>query len=536
MSDQPVEKFLVSGNATKAGLPETEELARINAIIGQVSRDSRFSAAQERKAVQLQERIRKLKLKVDGATSVARRKAQRLVDGKVGAWMAEKDKLYSSKEKVCFVCVDMDAFYAACEALRDPSLASVPMAVGNTAMLSTANYEARKFGVSAGMPGYLALRLCPQLKLVDSDFDLYREKSAAVSRILATYDAGMHMFSLDEAFLRLHGGDGGDTEAHFARIVQDLRQEVFERTGLTCSAGLALNARLAKMASNINKPNGQFMISLTDSQSADDFLSKQPVRKVPGIGKVMASTLEGVFNVYSCADLWSVRHLLPLVFKEKTLDFLLQCSFGHVLPGSSYLDVDDDECSGVQKSIGCERTFKSAPISGAFVANLITKLLDNVFDDAASSAIKGFRSVGIKAKSADFHVSTRERALSRTFSLSPDDKRALAGEIAELVREFAAEKGAAYQVRLIGVRLSKFVVESSSRGDSTLLDHWISKPSAAIRRVHCPICDKVIADSENEQMSINMHIDHCLSAQEKASRSAQRKKTALDLFVERRDG
>lgn len=539
MSERPGKDFLVSGNATKAGLPEKERLAHINAVISEASKDSRFNLAQERKAAQLDDRIRELGRKVDTADSAAIKKAQRMVKDKFEVWMAEKQALYQSQEKVCFVCVDMDAFFAACETLRDPSLASVPMAVGNWSMLSTANYEARKYGVSAGMPGYLALKLCPQLKLVPIDFDLYRAKSAQVTQVLSKYDPSMLMFSLDEAFLKLHSNnndaDGVDHETYFGDVVQKMRREVFEATGLTCSAGLALSARLAKMASNVNKPNGQFLISLTDSALADEFWFRQPVRKVPGIGKVRTTMLEGVFNVHNCADLWNVRNSLPLAFKEKTLDFLLQCSIGHEPHGCSYFDVDDAEGAGQQKSISCERTFKSVLISDAYILKLIPTLVENVYEDAIVSGIKGFRGIGIKVKSADFQISTRERSLSQVCTLSEEDRHTVAKEIDELVREFAEEKGKSYEVRLFGVRLSRLMANiepgSITGGSSATLDSWISKSPASAQKVHCPICDKVIAESENEQLSINFHIDQCLSAPKPIPRSLPRKRTALDLFL-----
>lgn len=311
---------LASGNSTKAGLPQSFE--EINEIIKDASKESKYTAAQEKKAAQLQQRIVTLKNDLQAAMNQVKpvSRARRQVDELVANFEALQAAQFATHETECAVCVDMDAFFASVESLDAPELRTVPMAVGSTAMLSTANYEARKFGVSAAMPGYIAMKLCPQLRIVEPNFDKYRHYSAKVSAILAEYDSNLTMFSLDEAFLHLRRDKDGPS---FAEIVNEMRTRVREATGLTCSAGIASNLLLAKMASNINKPDGQFEIPRDNVEAMRKFLHAQPVKRIPGVGKVMATTLEGVFGIATVGDLVRVRLLFSFILTFSFFFFFL---------------------------------------------------------------------------------------------------------------------------------------------------------------------------------------------------------------------
>lgn len=297
---------LASGNSSKAGLPQSFE--EINEIIKEASKESRFTIAQERKAAQLQARIETLRRELEAnlAQVGAVARARKQVDGLVSKYSAQQAEQFATWQEECWVCVDMDAFFAAVECLDAPELKTIPMAVGSHAMLSTANYEARKYGVSAAMPGYIAMKLCPQLKIVPLRFEKYQECSAQVAKILAQYDANLTMFSLDEAFLHLKR----QPDRFFAEIVEEMRLKVKTETGLTCSAGIASNLLLAKMASNIKKPDGQFEIARDSVEDMHAFLHAQPVKKISGIGKVTAAILEGVFGINIIGDLVTIQVLM----------------------------------------------------------------------------------------------------------------------------------------------------------------------------------------------------------------------------------
>ncbi len=142
------------------------------------------------------------------------------------------------------------------------------MAVGGEGMLSTSNYAARRFGVRAAMPGFIARKLCPQLVIVPTNFKKYREVSAVVGSVFEKYDPNYASMSLDEAYLDLTAFLANDhnlrlpddSRSHAERVVEELRAEIFAETDLTASAGIAPNTFLAKVCSDMNKPNGQFYL------------------------------------------------------------------------------------------------------------------------------------------------------------------------------------------------------------------------------------------------------------------------------------
>lgn len=508
------DKVLVSGNSSKAGLPSS--LSEINSLISEASKDSRFTAAQERKMAELEAKIsvqREELNKILAGEPVRVSRARRSVDLMMKEFEAEQVAQFEKSEEYCWVCVDMDAFYASVEALDEPELKSVPMAVGGMSMLSTANYEARKFGVSAAMPGYIALKLCPQLKIVPLRFDRYRELSGQVSQILAQYDPNLSMWSLDEAFLRLkkEGGIDGKRNKSFAEIVEEMRRKVFEGTGLTCSAGIACNPLLAKLASNFRKPDGQFEIDRVDRVAMRRFLSEQPVRKLSGIGKVMSVTLERVLQVETVGDLYEKRHLLPLVFKDKTVQSLLMKSIGHA--GAAEEFIGDADAN--QKSVSCERTFTPGLMSDFLDGHLLTEIANHLMNDCRAMGVVEVGRVGVKVKCSDFRVFTRERSIGARRTDKADFYNLLLSTSMQLMKEFEE-----YEVRLVGIRLSalKYQQSNSSKGTTTL-ETWLNNHNNNSNNSNncnndndgvtkCPICDRILRD---DLRLINNHIDDCLT-------------------------
>lgn len=197
--------------------------------------------------------------------------------------------------------VDMDCFYAAVEVKFRPDLKGKPLGVGGPpgtrSVLTTASYEARKFGVRSAMPTSQALRLCPQLILVPPHFDLYKQESRAVREILERFTSKIQPLSLDEAYLDV-------TEApHFqgsaTLIAREIRRLIHHELGLTASAGIAPNKFLAKVASDWNKPNGQFVVRPED---VDAFVKDLKVEKIYGVGKVTAKRMHEL-GLFTCADI-----------------------------------------------------------------------------------------------------------------------------------------------------------------------------------------------------------------------------------------
>lgn len=192
--------------------------------------------------------------------------------------------------------IDMDCFYAAIEERDDPSLRGKPVGVGGSdrrGVLTTANYEARKFGCHSAMPVFMALEKCPELVIVPVRFDVYKRDSARIREIFSRFTALIEPLSLDEAFLDVsHNPEPGTIMA--SRIRQLIREE----TGLTASAGVAPNKLIAKIASDWRKPDGQFTVS---QEAAAEFMRELPLRKIPGVGGKMAERLTAM-GVGTCGE------------------------------------------------------------------------------------------------------------------------------------------------------------------------------------------------------------------------------------------
>ena len=198
------------------------------------------------------------------------------------------------------VHIDMDAFYASVEQRDNPDLRGKPVVVawtGPRSVVCAASYEARRFGVHSAMSAIRAQRLCPQAVYVPPDFNRYRDVSRQIRQIFARHTDLIEPLSLDEAYLDVTVNKLGLPSA--TEVAQVIRQQIRTETGLTASAGIAPNKFLAKIASDWNKPDGQFVIRPT---KVLEFLQPLPVRKVPGVGKVTQARLEQL-GIHTVGDL-----------------------------------------------------------------------------------------------------------------------------------------------------------------------------------------------------------------------------------------
>lgn len=292
--------------------------------------------------------------------------------------------------------VDMDCFYAAIEGRDDPSLRGLPLGVGGSSgrgVLTTCNYEARKFGCRSAMPVYRARQLCPQIVVVPVRFEAYRRESLRIREIFARYTRRIEPLSLDEAFL-----DVTEVPLYAWDIAREIRESIHQLTGLTASAGVAPNKMLAKIASDWRKPDGQFAI-LPDQVEA--FMKDLPVRKLWGVGPKTAEVLEAE-QVRTCGDLqsWSPVRLAER-FGAKGGAQLYRLCRG-----------EDDrpvETSRRRKSLSNERTLtrnlSTLQDCRAVLADLITELrrdLDRLTGN------RPYHKVFVKLKFSDFRVTTCE--------------------------------------------------------------------------------------------------------------------------------
>ena len=307
--------------AAKAGMAGVDR-DRVKRITYELSKDSAHFREEQRKQRAADEKAARLCADAARLPAAALAAAERAADAKVAALEAGRDLSRA------WLHVDMDAFYAAVEERDAPRLKGVPMAVGSTSMITTANYAARAFGVRSAMPGFIALRLCPQLVLVPCNFDKYRAASEQVRAVLREFDPHFRPASLDEAYLDVTdyvsarpdlGGPAG--------AAAELRARVRAATGgLTCSVGAAPNQMLAKICSDINKPDGQFVLPPTRA-AVLEFVRTLPARRVPGIGRA-TEQLAAAVGVRTCGDAYERRGLLAALFSPTALDFFLSAALG----------------------------------------------------------------------------------------------------------------------------------------------------------------------------------------------------------------
>lgn len=320
----------------------------------------------------------------------------------------------------------MDCFYAAVEMRERPELAGKPVAVGGGSrrgVVTTCNYEARRFGVRSAMPGFQARELCPDLVFLPVRFDLYRAESARIRAILNEYTPLVEPLSLDEAYL-----DVTESGRFAWDIAREIRRRIVETTGLTASAGIAPNKMLAKIASDWRKPDGQFAIL---PGQIDDFMETLPVRKLWGVGPRCAEKLARM-GVTTCGELQRVdTSCLAAAFGRWGVEM-------HQLARG--IDHRPVEPSRPRKSLSTESTFMENLATESACLERVTALWEELAGDLRSKAgDRAIRSVFVKIKFADFTRTTVER------SSAPVDLET----VRQLVREGWSRGGKS--VRLIGV-------------------------------------------------------------------------------------
>lgn len=290
----------------------------------------------------------------------------------------------------------MDAFYASVEQHDHPELRGKPVCVGGGkyGVVAAASYEARKFGIRSAMPGKTALEKCPQLIVVKPRFQRYKEISLQIRNIFYQYTDLVEPLSLDEAYLDVTENKMNTESAN--QIAREIRQKIFEQTGLTASAGISVNKFLAKVASDYNKPNGQKTIHPTQIL---DFMEELPIEKFYGIGKVTANRMHEL-HIYKGADL-----------KKKSLEELTQY-FGksgsyyyHVVRGIHQSEVKPHR---IQKSVAVEETYFENLVDDDAVAQQLLAISEDLENRLSQKNIKG-KSLTLKIKYKDFSLFTRSR-------------------------------------------------------------------------------------------------------------------------------
>lgn len=347
--DTRPDSHLYNFTSEKAGMQGIDR-AEINRVIHEASKDSDFYKHQVARDAQIQERIASMQVEIEQFLAQGEAHVRRFRE-KVDAVMAEIEGKRVMTET--WIHVDMDMFYAAVEIRDNPELKGLPVAVGGKGMIGTASYEARKFGVRSAMPGFIGEKLCPNLVFVKPNFDKYKAVGKQIRSIFRLYDPEFESMGLDEAHLHVTpylNSRGLNTDEGRQELAKEIRGKIFEMTQLTASAGIACNKMLAKIGSDVNKPNGQFYLP-PDKDQILSFISSQNVRKIPGIGKVSEKILNEL-GISTCSQIIQERVKLFAVFSQSSFEFFLSSALGI---GSIHHPVEVED----QKSISISRTFRA---------------------------------------------------------------------------------------------------------------------------------------------------------------------------------
>ena len=335
--------------------------------------------------------------------------------------------------------IDMDAFYASVEQMDNPDLKGKPLAVGgseNRGVVCAASYEARKFGVRSAMSGVQAKRNCPDLIFVSPRFARYKEISRQIQKIFFDYTDLVEPLSLDEAYLDVTVNKKGNPSASV--LAQEIRQRIFNEVGLCASAGISVNKFVAKIASDINKPNGQKTIN---PDEIVPFLEGLDIKKFYGIGKV---TTEKMYQngIFTGQDL-----------KSKSYEFL-QTHFGksgthyyHIVRGIHNSEVKPNRTT---KSVAAEHTFDQNLTSEVFMAERLEQIATELGKRLSKQNISG-KTVTLKIKYSDFTQQTRSKTLPYYIA----DKNIILQTALELLYQERMKNS----VRLLGISLNNLNTE-----------------------------------------------------------------------------
>ncbi|MRX69242.1 DNA polymerase IV [Flavobacterium resistens] len=335
--------------------------------------------------------------------------------------------------------IDMDAFYASVEQMDNPALRGKPVAVGgseNRGVVSAASYEARKFGVRSAISGVLAKKYCPEIIFVRPRFDRYKEISSKIHKIFHEYTDLVEPLSLDEAYLDVTQNKKGNPSASL--LAQEIRLRILNEVGLTASAGISVNKFVAKIASDVNKPNGQKTVNPDEILA---FLEELPIRKFYGVGKVTTEKMYQL-GIFTGADL-----------KSKTIEFL-EKHFGK--SGAFYYKVvrgihnSEVKAHRITKSVAAEHTFDVNLSSEIFMLEQLDRIAASLEKRLKKHKISG-KTVTLKIKYSDFTQQTRSKTLPYFIS----DKSL----ILEIVEELLYQERMKDSVRLLGISLSNLNTE-----------------------------------------------------------------------------
>ena len=335
--------------------------------------------------------------------------------------------------------VDMDSFYSSVEVREQPELKGLPVVVGSDpkggkgrGVVSTCSYEARKFGIHSAMPISRAYRLCPEAVYLPVNMSLYKETSDNIMGVLRIFADRFQQVSVDEAYLDV--GDSIEDYLSATLLARKIKREVLSKQGLTCSVGVAPNKVIAKIASDINKPDG---LTVVRPEETESFLHPLCVSRVPGIGKKTQPLLKEIaidtIGQLATAD---VQFLISRFGKYGLVMHQL----------ANGIDIRQVKEKEEVKSISTEDTFEEDISDPRLITEVFCELAGKVHAELSKKNFR-FRTVSIRVRFDDFRTYTR----AKTLNAATTDKMSIIKVALELMEEFMGRG----RFRLLGAGVSK---------------------------------------------------------------------------------
>ena len=451
---------LLGPSLTKSGQDGVDQ-KKVSEIIYKASKGSKYFTNEEVKDKTLTTKITRILEKKRELERVEAQGGLKNDMKKADDYIAELE--YGRDLSQAVVHIDCDAFYAAVEELDRPELKALPFAVG-MGVLTTCNYIARQYGCRSAMAGFVADKLCPELIHLPLNFEKYTAKAKEVRAVLEQYDPRFESASIDEAYLNItkycqdHSMKPEDA-------VAQMREQVYQECKVTISAGIAANAKLAKICSNKNKPNGQFRLS-ADRVGILSFMRDLPTRKVNGIGRVFERELDAI-GVKTCGDIYSQRHYLNRLFGEKGFEFLMGVYLG--LGRTDIRPLEEYE----RKSVGTESTFHDIS-DPKDLRDKLRWTAEELEKDLQRTEFKG-RTLVLKTKLHTYEVFTRQVQPPKAVYSADDLYHFSLPILAKLEKDMPGMK-----LRLMGLRCTHLV--SMKKGDVDFFGR-IRQPAARSREI-----------------------------------------------------
>ena len=332
--------------------------------------------------------------------------------------------------------IDMDAFFAAVEVRDHPEWKGKPLIVGGSpksrGVVSTCSYEARKYGIHSAMASSIAYKLCPNAIFVRGRFDAYGEASEQIREIFYQFTDQVEVVSIDEAYLDVT--DNKTSTSSATNIAKMIKTRIYEKTKLTSSAGVSYNKFLAKIGSDLDKPDGLVVIPPT---KAYEILDKLPIGDFHGIGKVSEKKMKklGITNGYELRK-WSLKDLLQHFGKVGSFYY-------YIVRGIDHREVKTHH---VRKSIGQERTFSQDIDDPEKLLDFLKKCSHNISKKLKEKNAKA-RTITLKVKFANFDIVTA----SKTFTNSIDSEMIIYHTVEKLLIKNLQDKR---KIRLLGISTS----------------------------------------------------------------------------------